>query len=273
MVGHTRCPRHERALHESTTCGRSVPLSEGAATRTRQLADGQIRTTHLNYRTAMVSVLRVVASFHPHNQPLMPWSRFNNLIDGVFGFSLTVLMLRLAAPVYAEGQLGAALMEQAPYYLLYCVGFLQIIGAWSVLRRLSSWTKGIDFYGVLFALLALMMWATLPFTLDILMSALGNRNDEASAARLMSLTLLVGMVGLTGLFLRLERRGCFRADLDPHQFAVVRLTVYTVVAWPVAVFVLSYVTVWASLGVYLGAVLLSLLPLEAMTTEQYAATA
>ncbi len=201
----------------------------------------------------------------------MPWDRFNNLIDGVFGFSLTVLMLRLAAPVYDEGQLGAALIQQAPYYLLYCVGFLQIIGAWSVLRRLSSWTTGVDFYGVLLALLALMMWATLPFTLDILTRALGDPHDEASAARLMSLTLLAGMLGLSGLFLRLEQRDCFRADLDPHLFAAVRLTSYTVVAWPIAVFVLSYVTVWASLGVYLGAVLLSLLPLEAMTTEQYAA--
>lgn len=200
----------------------------------------------------------------------MPWGRINNLIDGIFGFSATVLIFRLATPDYEEGKLGAALLDQAPSYLLYGVAFLQIVGTWSTLRRLSSWTLGIDFYGMLCAFFALMMWATLPFTTDILASALGNDEDVASIARLMSLTLLGGMLAFTALWWRLERVGSFRVGLDQDVFRFTRVVVCTLWVWPVAVYVLSYINVWASLGAYAGAVLLSLIPIEPMTTEMYA---
>jgi uncharacterized membrane protein len=200
----------------------------------------------------------------------MPWSRINSLVDGIFGFSATVLMLRLATPIYERGKLGAALVEQAPSYFLYGLGFVQIVGAWSVLRRVSSWTIGVDFYGMLLTFITLMMWATLPFTLDILAGAWGNEADVVSITRLMSLTLLVGMVAFTALWWRLERLGSFRDGLDPEMFAFARLVVYTVSAWPVTAYLLTYVNVWASLGVYIGSALLSLIPLEAMTTEMYA---
>lgn len=49
------------------------------------------------------------------------------------------------------------------------------------------------------------------------------------------------------------------------------MTAKTIAVWPVAVYMLSYVNIWGSLAVYVTAVLLSLVPLEAMTTEQYAA--
>jgi uncharacterized membrane protein len=217
------------------------------------------------------NVRRVGQSLLPANQPEVPWDRVNNLIDGVFGFSATVLMLRLATPVYREGELGSALIDQAPYYLVYGLGFLQIVGTWYVMRRMSAWSTGIDFYGMLFAIGALMMWATLPFTLDVLTVAIGNADDVASALRLMSLTLLAALLAFTGLWWRLERRASFREDLDPDVFACARLAAKTIAVWPVAVYMLSYVTIWGSLAVYVTAVSLSLLPLEPMTTEQYAA--
>lgn len=201
----------------------------------------------------------------------MPWNRINSLVDGIFGFSATVLMLRLATPIYEEGELGAALVKQAPSYFLYGLGFLQIVGAWSVLRRVSSWTIGVDFYGMLLAFVTLMMWATLPFTLDILASAIGNDADVASIARMMSLTLLTGMVALTALWWRLERLGYFREGLDPDVLALSRVVTYTITAWPVASFLLTYVNVWAALGVYAASAVLSIIPLDAMTTELYAA--
>ena len=224
-----------------------------------------------NYVVRVIRMRRVAQSFRPANQPRMPWSRINSLVDGIFGFSATVLMLRLATPVYEEGELAAALMEQAPAYLLYGLGFLQIVGAWSVLRRVSSLTIGVDFYGMLLAFVTLMMWATLPFTLDILANAIGNDADVASIARLMSLTLLIGMIAFTALWLRLERLGYFREGLDPDVLALSRVVVYTLAGWPVTSFLLTFVNVPAALGVYTASALLSLIPLDPMTTELYSA--
>lgn len=204
------------------------------------------------------------------NQPRMPWSRVNSLIDGIFGFSATVLMLRLGAPLYERGELGTALLEQAPYYLLYGLGFLQIIGAWSVLRRVSAWTIGIDYVGMLLAFGALMMWATLPFTTDILAGALDDRADFASIVRLMAVTLLLGMLALMGLWRRQERLLWFREAVDADALAFLRVVIYTLPAWPLTVFALTYVNAWAALCVYIGSALLSLAPLEAGTTELYA---
>jgi uncharacterized membrane protein len=223
------------------------------------------------YVVRVFNVRRVGQSLLPADQPQVPWGRVNNLIDGVFGFSATVLMLRLATPVYQEGELGSALLDQAPYYLVYGLGFLQIVGTWNVMRRMSAWSTGIDYYGMLFAFVALMMWATLPFTLDILTVAIGNADDMASALRLMSLTLLAALLGFTALWWRLEHRDSFREDLDPDVFECARLATKTILVWPLAVYLLSYVNTWASLTVYVCAVLVSLVPLETMTTEQYAA--
>jgi uncharacterized membrane protein len=206
----------------------------------------------------------------PAHQPRLPWARANNLIDGLYGFAATVLMLRLAVPVYEEGRLGAALVDQIPSYLLYVLGFLQIVGSWSVLRRLSSWSTGIDFYGMVCAFLTMLMWATTPFAIDVMAGAADNEADFASAVRLMAYPLVFGMVAYTGLFWRLERTGSFRDGLDPDVFAAARVVSYTVVAWPVTVIVLSYVSAWAGLAGLVGLVALSLIPLEAMSTEQYA---
>ena len=217
----------------------------------------------------MIDLPYVTSSLRPTRQPRLPWGRVNSLIDGVFGFSATVLMLRLGTPVFEEGGLGAALTEQAPYYLLYAVGFVQIVGTWSVLRRLSQWSIGLDFYAMLLAFSTLMMWATIPFTVDVLAESIGNDDDMAAAVRLMATTLLVGMVAYTALFWRLEKCGWFREDLDQRVFAVARLVSYTVVAWPATTLLLTFVSPWAALLVYAGSVVLSLIPLEAMTTEQY----
>jgi hypothetical protein len=199
----------------------------------------------------------------------MPWARVNSLIDGIYGFAATVLMLRLATPVYREGDLGPALADQAPYYLLYALGFVQIVAAWSVLRRLASWSTGIDFYGMLLGFVALMMWATTPFTIDVLAGAVDNAADFASAMRLLCVTLMVSMVGYVGLFLRQERCGYFRQDLDPDVFGFARIASYTTIVWPATAFALSYVSGWASLAVLTGFIALTLAPLDAMSTEQY----
>ncbi len=126
----------------------------------------------------------------------MPWGRVNNLIDGVYGFSATLLMLNLSVPDYDEGQLGAALLAEVPEYLVYLLGFAQIIGAWSVLRRMSSWCVGIDYYGMLLAFLALAMWATTPFTLDLMSQTIHTEPDFTAAVRMLAVTSFVSMLGL-----------------------------------------------------------------------------
>lgn len=217
----------------------------------------------------MFNLRRVAQAVRPSHQPRMPWNRVNSLIDGTYGFAATVLMLRLGAPAYREGELGAALAQQAPYYLLFALGFIQIIAAWSVMRRLASWTTGIDFYGMLLAFLAMMMWATTPFTIDLLAGAIDDPADFVSAMRQLSLTLLISMAAYVGMFWRLDRCGFFRPGLDPDVFGFLRLASYTAVLWPATAYAFTYVSGWASLAVLTGFIVLTLAPLDAMSTEQY----
>jgi len=122
---------------------------------------------------------------------------------------------------------------------------------------------------MLLGFVALMMWATTPFTIDVLAGAVDNEADFESAMRLLCITLMVSMVGYTGMWWRLERCGYFREGLDPDVFGFARLASYTTIVWPATAYAVSFASGWASLAVLTGFIVLTLAPLDAMSTEQY----
>ncbi len=178
----------------------------------------------------------------------MPWTRVNGLVDNIYGLAATVLMLRLAAPIYRAGELSAALMNQAPDYLLYGGGFIQIISAWWVLRRMSEHTLGLYYYAMLLCILSLMMWASTPFTINVMIDAVGNSADFAAATRMLSFTMFVSMCGFTGLWWRLERIGAMRPGLDRDIYGVMRFFALTTVFWPALAIALSHIDGWLALN-------------------------
>lgn len=221
------------------------------------------------YGVAVLNLRPALVALRPSRHPRMPWNRINSLIDGIFGFSATVLMLRLAAPVYERGELGAELLQQVPSYLLYLGGFFQLLSAWTLVRRMSSWTTGIDFIGMLLVFASLTMWATSPFTVEVIADAVGHDADFGAAVRLQMVTLAVANAGFACSVWWLHRRGYYRDGLDPAVLALALLGSFTAPVWPVLGFLLTYIDPWAGLAALVVAVLLALAPLDAMSTEMY----
>ena len=121
----------------------------------------------------------------PSNQSRFPWARVDAWIDAVYAIAATLLVLELHPPHADEGQLGQALLDQWPLYLIYTMGFIQIAGGWSVLRRLSAWTGHLDHYALSLAFAAQLGYVLTPFTMAVLADSVHDRADFTALARLM----------------------------------------------------------------------------------------
>ena len=78
-------------------------------------------------------------SLRPAQQAHFGRARVDALIDAVYAIAATLLVLELRPPEAKNGHLAAALIDQWPTYLVYALGFLQIVGGWAVMRRVSAW--------------------------------------------------------------------------------------------------------------------------------------
>jgi uncharacterized membrane protein len=207
----------------------------------------------------------------PARQPRYPWFRLDMLMDGIFAIAATLLVLDLKVPANLRpGHLGTALLHLWPEYLVYALGFLQIMAGWLSTRRISAWTKNVDHYATVGMLLGIGMFTLTPFTTAVLAASIHNRADFGSAARLYALVLIVTLllVGSTAFYL--DRRGFVRDSLDPGRFRLASLLMYTAWLWPAAALLLSYASPQASVSVLAAYFLLNLWPFDAMSTEGYA---
>lgn len=66
--------------------------------------------------------------------------RVDASVDAVYAIAATLLVLELQPPHATEGHLARALLDQWPVYFIYFLGFMQIVGGWCVLRRVSVWS-------------------------------------------------------------------------------------------------------------------------------------
>lgn len=197
----------------------------------------------------------------PRRQVTYSWHRVDALIDGIFAIAATLLVLEIKRPHVAQGDLGRALLEQGPEYLVYALGFLQIAGGWLVLRRFSSWCTAIDHYGTILLLLDVAIYSLTPFTAAVLASAVSDNQDFASAVRLMAAVTFAAMVAFSSTVVYLVRRDLFRSDLDRATFETGFAISMSTPLWPVAAYCLSYIAPGLGLSALVAFFLLTLLPL------------
>lgn len=211
-----------------------------------------------------------IFGFRPSEQPRYPWTRLDTLLDGVFAIAATVLVLDLHVPTtHQPGQLGPALLHLWPQYLAYALGFLEIMAGWISTRRLSASMVGLDHYATLGMLLTAAFFILTPFTCSVLADAIRNREDLASATRLMSIVLIAAMGSLGPTVYYMFRREFHRPDLHPRRLRIGLLLFCTAWIWPAAAFITSYVSPMAALIILAVYFLMNLSPIEAMTTETY----
>jgi len=210
-----------------------------------------------------VSLLsRVLPPLRPSDQPTFSWSRVEAFIDGLYAIAATLLVLELRPPATEPGRLGHALLHQWPTYLIYALGFIQMIGGWAASRRVGSWLARADHYVLMMTMLSLMAFVMTPFTFAVLVDAVGNDADLVAAVRLLALVLTVSLAGFAFNFRYIRRRGYFRTDLHPEDFERGYLAAVTVFLLPLLSFGLTYVVGKWALAPIVVMSLMSLLPFE-----------
>jgi uncharacterized membrane protein len=210
-----------------------------------------------------------VPPFHPGLQSRFPWNRFDGWIDAVFAIAATLLVLELRPPNVDEGGLGHALLNQWPLYLIYLLGFVQIAGGWSVLRRVSAWSTGLDHYALLLAFASQIGYILTPFTIAVLGESRHNTADFTSAVRLMAIVMIVAMGGFAAFMYYMVKRGFFRQDLDAGVFRTAYVLSLASVLWPIATLAFTWVIGGWALAFLVLHLVTILFPLDAMSTEQY----
>jgi uncharacterized membrane protein len=190
-------------------------------------------------------------------------------VDAVYAIAATLLVLELRPPEAEAGHLGAALTDQWQTYLVYALGFIQIVGGWGVMRRISAWSRGLDHYAMLLVMVTVLTYSLQPFTLAVLSDAVHNRDDFVAAIRLLAIVLAVSMIAFSTLTVYLRRRGFFRTDvLDPRLFEIAYRLGTTVWIWPLLTIGLSFVIGPYALVPIVIFMLVSLMPIEALPAEQ-----
>lgn len=155
------------------------------------------------------------------------------LSDGVFAFSLTLLVVSLTVPTAASNSaLASQLLDQAPTYFSYIISFVAVASIWYGHHESFKYIRRYD--GRLIALNfgSLLLIAFLPFPTAVL----GRNQQEPLAAILYALTLALSNLFFAATWWHASHgRRLVRSDLSP---AIVRLRFYRTLGGTV-VFLLS----------------------------------
>ena len=193
------------------------------------------------------------------------WGRVDAFIDAVYAIAATLMVLELRPPEAEDGHLASALVDQWPTYLVYALGFIQIVAGWGVLRRISAWSRGLDHYSMLLVMVTMLTYSLQPFTLAVLSDAVDDRDDFVAGIRLLAIVLTISMVAFSSLMVYLRRRDLFRTDvLDPRLFELAYRLGTTVWVWPLLALVLSFVIGPFALAPIIIFMIVSLMPIEAL---------
>jgi uncharacterized membrane protein len=143
------------------------------------------------------------------------------LSDGVFAFSLTLLVVSLSVPTTTgNSALASQLLDQAPNYFSYIISFAAVASIWYGHHETFKYIRRYD--GRLIALNfgSLLLIAFLPFPTAVL----GRNQQESLAAVIYAMTLAVSNVFFAATWWYASHgRRLVRSDLSPQ---VVRLRFY-----------------------------------------------
>lgn len=206
-----------------------------------------------------------VPPLRPNQQVQFGWGRVDAFIDAIYAIAATLMVLELQPPEAHDGHLASALIDQWPIYLVYALGFIQIVAGWGVLRRVSSWGRGLDHYSMLLVMVTMLTYSLQPFTLAVLSDAVDDRDDFVAGIRLLSIVLLVSMIAFSSLMIYLRHRDMFKTEiLHPQRFEVAYRLATTAWLWPLLALALSLLIGPYALVPIVLFVLLALLPYEAL---------
>ena len=143
--------------------------------------------------------------------------RLEELSDGVFAFGITLLVLDIAVPAHASGDLLAALSRQWPSYLAYAVSFSTIGALWLGHNAITEYLDRVNAAFIRLNLLLLLLVAFLPFPTRLFADYLGEDRPERVAATIYGVCLLVASTLLWVLWRYAVHAHLVRPDMADEE--------------------------------------------------------
>ena len=153
--------------------------------------------------------------------PVMDLSGWEAFVHGVFAISATLLVLDIHVPDAAEidtaSALIQALIDLAPRYAAYVLGFLAIGTYWINMHRGLRLLRGLDHQAIVIGMVFLMFIAAVPFVTALLAEYIG-ADDGRERVALVVFTLWQFVLSLLAFFVLgygyRKRRLLLRADVS-----------------------------------------------------------
>jgi uncharacterized membrane protein len=166
--------------------------------------------------------------------------RIEAFSDGVFAIAITLLILEVAVPESAFGNLWRGIGRQWPSYLAYATSFITIGGLWmihhGIFRRLkyaNSWVLRVN-------LALLMAVSFLPFPTKLVAEAIHETEAERAAVIFYGATLLVISLLLSALWGAITRdRDLLKPDVSEREINTILIATTPSLGFYIAVIVLA----------------------------------
>jgi uncharacterized membrane protein len=119
-------------------------------------------------------------------------NRLEALVDGIFGFSLTLLVVNLSIPRGADlSELGKLLIGQLNGFFAYAISFLLLATFWIAHHRQFHYIRHTDIRHIWINILMLLFVAFMPFSTSLLANYAGTLSDIIFGGNLMVLGMLL----------------------------------------------------------------------------------
>ncbi len=167
-------------------------------------------------------------------------SRTEAFSDGVFAIAITLLILEVAVPEAAFGNLWRGIAHQWPSYLAYATSFITIGGIWmahhAIFRRLQYANQQV----MVINLVLLMAVAFLPFPTRLVAEAIHDNNAERAAAIFYGASLLVIQLLVGALWGSIARaRGLLRPEVSEKEVNAILIATTPNLGFYIGVIVLA----------------------------------
>ena len=146
-----------------------------------------------------------------------PKKRLEAFSDGVFAIAITLLVLEIAIPKVAGGELLAEILRERQMFLAYFVAFIAIGAVWIEHDALVGALEYVDEAFMRLNLLLLLFVAILPLPTGLMGEYAHDREGERVAVVFFGVVLLLQTLMLILMARHAERRGLFGAEQEEER--------------------------------------------------------
>jgi len=176
-------------------------------------------------------------------------ARIEALSDGIFAIGMTLLVLDIHVPdVGVDASLTGALLANWPNYLAFVVGFFTLLVCWINHHCMFEFIRKGDGVTLLLNGFKMLVVSFTPFATALFSRYFDTDNQQIAISVYTGNFFLMGL-SMTALWAYSQAKGFTVAKTSRELLLVTRLYVLASVLAG-AIFVLSFVSVWASLALF-----------------------